>query len=62
MTKMKKNPAGIIIVYLFLVFWALTTIYPILWVLQNSFKAKDKILGNSFSITFGEIFTMSNYR
>lgn len=62
MAKMKKNPAGIAVVYLFLVFWALTTIYPILWVLQNSFKAKDKILGNSFALPFGELFTMANYK
>lgn len=49
-------------VYLCLILWALTTIYPILWVIQNSFKAKDKILANSFALPIGELFTMANYR
>ena len=62
MTKTKKNPVGMIVVYLLLVIWALTTIYPILWVLQNSFKAKDKILANSFAMPLGELFTIANYR
>lgn len=62
MTKVKKNPIGMIVVYLVLIFWALTTVYPILWVLQNSFKAKDKILANSFAMPLGELFTTANYR
>lgn len=62
MTDTKKNSVLRIAVYLFLIFWALTTFYPILWVLQNSFKAKDKILANSFALPFGEMFTTANYR
>lgn len=62
MKKTKKNPIGSIIVYLILVCWSLTTIYPIIWVVQNSFKAKDKILANSFALPLGELFTMANYR
>ncbi len=62
MTKTKKSSPGMILVYLFLILWALTTIYPIMWVLQNSFKAKDKILANSFAMPFGELFTTANYR
>ena len=62
MTKTKKNPVGMIVVYLLLIFWALTTVYPIIWVIQNSFKAKDKILANSFAMPFGELFTVANYR
>ena len=42
--------------------WALSTIYPIIWVIQNSFKAKDKILNNSFSLPIGELFTLANYK
>ena len=30
--------------------------------IQNSFKGKDKILGDSFSLPLGEMFTMANYR
>ena len=41
MAKIKKNPVGKAVVYLILIIWSLTTIYPILWVVQNSFKAKD---------------------
>ncbi len=41
------------VIYVILTFWALTTIYPIIWVIQNSFKAKDKILANSFSLPIG---------
>lgn len=59
--KKKKISIGSILVYLFLIFWALTTIYPIIWVIQNSFKAKDKILSNSFSLPVGDLFTTANY-
>jgi len=48
--------------YIILVLWALTTIYPILWVIMNSFKAKDKILSNSFALPLGDLFTLANYR
>lgn len=62
MTKKRTFSIGRGVVYLLLVLWAITTIYPIFWVLQNSFKAKDKILADSFSLPFGELFTMANYR
>lgn len=53
---------GSVVIYVFLSLWALTTIYPIVWVVQNSFKAKDKILTNSFSLPVGDLFTLANYR
>lgn len=62
MKKKKKISIGSILVYLFLSLWALTTIYPIVWVIQNSFKAKDKILADSFSLPLGDLFTLANYR
>lgn len=62
MTKKKKISVGMIVVYLILIIWSLTTIYPIVWVIQNSFKAKDKILANSFALPFGELFTTANFR
>ena len=58
----KKISVGSILVYLFLTIWAFTTIYPIIWVIQNSFKAKDKILADSFSLPVGDLFTTANYR
>lgn len=62
MRKTKKNPVAAILLYLFLIAWSLTTVYPIIWVIQNSFKAKDKILANSFALPIGELFTMANYK
>ena len=64
MTKKSKKPisAGMIAVYAVLIFWALTTIYPIFWIVMNSFKAKNEILANSFSLPLGELFTTANYR
>ena len=62
MTKKSKFSIGQSIVYLLLILWSITTVYPIIWVLQNSFKAIDKILANSFSLPLGELFTMANYR
>lgn len=60
--KKKRVRISSAIIYILLVFWSLTTIYPIIWVVQNSFKAKDKILANSFSLPTGELFTLANYR
>lgn len=62
MTKKKKISIGRGVVYFLLILWSITTVYPIIWVLQNSFKAKDKILANSFSLPLGELFTLANYR
>lgn len=60
--KTEKFKVSSILIYAVLIFWALTTIYPIIWVIQNSFKAKDKILADSFSLPVGELFTTANYR
>ncbi len=62
MKRKKKISPGMILVYVVLIFWSLTTIYPIIWIVQNSFKAKDKILENSFSLPLGKLFTTANYR
>lgn len=62
MKNKNKFSVGAGFVYAFLSFWAVTTIYPIIWVIQNSFKAKDKILADSFSLPTGDLFTLANYR
>lgn len=54
--------SGMIVIYAILIFWALTTIYPIFWIIMNSFKAKNEILANSFSLPLGDLFTTSNYK
>jgi len=60
--KQKKFSGSTALIYVILSFWALTTIYPIIWIIQNSFKAKDQILANSFSLPLGDVFTLSNYK
>lgn len=60
--KKRKFSLSVSAVYLCLILWALTTIYPIVWVVQNSFKAKNKILEDSFSLPLGELFTLANYK
>ena len=60
--KEKKFKVSSIVIYLILGGWALTTIYPIVWVVQNSFKGKDKILSNSFALPVGDLFTLANYK
>lgn len=49
-------------IYIILIFWALTTIYPLVWVALNSFKVKNEIIANSFALPVGELFTLSNYK
>lgn len=61
MKRKEKCTAGMGAVYLVLIVWAMTTIYPLLWVLQNSFKDKKQILSNSFGLPVGELFTLDNY-
>ncbi len=48
-------------IYLALSLWASTTIYPIIWVVLNSFKDRRQILSNSFALPVGELFTLDNY-
>ena len=45
--------------YALLIFWATTTILPLLWVFINSFKPSDAIILNSFALP--EFFDISNY-
>ena len=59
--KKKKFSLGMPIVYLLLIVWALTTIYPLIWVVMNSFKDKKQIVSNSFALPFGGLFTLDNY-
>ena len=51
-----------VVTYLVLTFWALTTLYPFIWVILNSFRETGLIRRDSFSIpTAGNGFTMANY-
>lgn len=45
--------------YMLLIFWAFTTIYPLIWILINSFKTTNEIVKNSFNLPSS--FNMTNY-
>lgn len=48
--------------YIILTVWALTTVYPFIWVILNSFREKGLIRQDSFSIPLpGSGFTLDNY-
>lgn len=49
------------LIYLILIIWALGCIYPFIWILLNSFKEKEQILANSFTLPI-KYFTLENYR
>ena len=49
------------VTYLILGLWALTTVYPFVWVILNSFRQKGLIMSDSFSLPTGEAFTWDNY-
>lgn len=57
--KEKKFKIGTVIVYLILIAWALTTIFPFLWVFNNSFKPSTEVIRSSFSLP--QEFTWINY-
>lgn len=61
MNKKKKGSLQTGLIYIILIVWALTTIYPILWVIINSFKDKKHIMSDAFSLPFGDLFTLGNY-
>ncbi len=53
-----------IIAYLILIVWGVTTVYPFLWVIMNSFKTRGEILSDSFSIPMPgtQSFTLEHYQ
>lgn len=50
-----------IVIYVVLTLWALGTVYPFLWVIQNAFKSRGLIRANSFSLPLGDAFTLDNF-
>ena len=59
MKKLSPAKAG---TYAVLTFWALTTLYPFVWVILNSFRERGLIRKDPFSIHLpGNGFTMGNY-
>lgn len=46
-------------IYLVLIIWAVTTIFPFVWVINNSFKESSEVVNSSFSAP--KEFTLENY-
>ncbi|MFA9464706.1 MAG: carbohydrate ABC transporter permease [Velocimicrobium sp.] len=57
--KKKKIKVSIVIIYIVLSLWAVTTIFPFAWVILNSFKPSNEVLTSSFSLP--KLFTFGNY-
>lgn len=45
----RRVTPGRVIVYIVLILWALTTIFPFVWVLNNSFKLSELVINDSFT-------------
>ena len=56
----KKISVSKILLYSVLIFWAVTTIFPFIWVVINSFKPSAELLTSSFSLP--KEFTLDNYK
>ncbi|GMQ59330.1 carbohydrate ABC transporter permease [Vallitalea sediminicola] len=48
--KKKKFGIGTLLIYIFLSLFAITTIYPMIWVVQNAFKTSNDIMNSSFTM------------
>lgn len=57
----RKISASKIVTYVVLCLWGVTTVYPFIWVMLNSFRKKGLILSDSFSLPVGDAFTWENY-
>ena len=63
LTNKKRIPLSQAFSYLVLIFWAITTAYPFIWVIINSFRVRGEIRSDSFSIPWPwtSSFTLDNY-
>lgn len=57
--KKKKITVSKCLIYFILILWACTTIFPFVWVLNNSFKPSREVINSSF--LFPIEFTLDNY-
>lgn len=57
----RKISASKMVTYVALCLWGVTTVYPFIWVILNSFRKKGLILSDSFSLPVGDAFTWENY-
>lgn len=59
MKRKKKLSASQIIIYVILSLWAITTIFPFVWIVNNSFKPSSEVINTSFELP--KEFTFDNY-
>lgn len=50
---------GTTLMHVVLIAWALTTIYPLFWIVNNSFKMSRDVMNDSFAIAWSPV--MTNY-
>lgn len=58
--KKRKIKVSQILIYLILSLWAITTIFPFIWIINNSFKPSREVVNSSFSLPVE--FTLLNYK
>lgn len=57
--KKKKFSVSYFFIYMMLIGWAFTTIFPFAWAVINSFKPSREVIHSSFSLP--KVFTLENY-
>lgn len=55
----KKFKVSNLFIYLVLILWAVTTIFPFVWIINNSFKPSREVVNTSFALPIH--FTWDNY-
>lgn len=58
--KKRKFKISTLLLYLVLSLWGLTTVFPFVWIINNSFKPSREVVNTSFSLPIE--FTWDNYR
>lgn len=56
----KKFKISTLFIYLILSLWAATTVFPFVWIINNSFKPSREVVNTSFALPIN--FTLENYR
>ena len=54
-----SSKLGRVLVYMVLISWSMTTIFPLAWVFLNSFKQSDEIITNTFKLPSEPTFIIS---
>ncbi|OAB47867.1 carbohydrate ABC transporter permease [Paenibacillus antarcticus] len=54
--KTNRFSLGTTLMYIVLTAWSLTTIYPLFWIVNNSFKVSSDVMNKSFSLALEPVF------